>query len=176
MSACAGSTGRAIFDAIADHGVTHLCGAPIVMGMLVNAPDEQRRAIAQGAQMMTAGAAPPAAVIERHGAHGLRAHPCLRPDRGLRPATWSAPGRRSGTRCRSRSAPLQGAAGRAAIAVLEGLMVADPATLKPVPRDGATIGEIMHARQRGHEGLPEEPDRHRRRPSRAAGSTPATSA
>ena len=37
MSACAGSRPRAIFDAIAAHGVTHLCGAPIVLNMLVNA-------------------------------------------------------------------------------------------------------------------------------------------
>ena len=54
-----------MYDAIADHGVTHLCGAPIVMGMLVNAPEDQRRDIPTGIKMMTAGAAPPAAVIEK---------------------------------------------------------------------------------------------------------------
>jgi fatty-acyl-CoA synthase len=56
---------KPIYDAMADHGVTHLCGAPIIMGMLVNAPDNQKRELPRGIRMMTAGAAPPAAVIEK---------------------------------------------------------------------------------------------------------------
>jgi fatty-acyl-CoA synthase len=56
---------KAIYDAIADEGVTHMCGAPIVMGLIANAPADQRRDIPRGVRMMTAGAAPPAAVIER---------------------------------------------------------------------------------------------------------------
>jgi fatty-acyl-CoA synthase len=58
-------TAKAMYDAIADHKVTHMCGAPIVMGMLVNAPPESRREIPRGVQVMTAGAAPPAAIIEK---------------------------------------------------------------------------------------------------------------
>ncbi len=54
-----------IFAAIAEHGVTHLCGAPIVMNMLVNAPAELRQGLGKRPiRIMTAGAAPPAAVIE----------------------------------------------------------------------------------------------------------------
>ena len=55
---------KQINDAIADHGVTHMCGAPVVMNMLLNAPPEAQRNWNQSLSMMTAGAAPPAAVIE----------------------------------------------------------------------------------------------------------------
>ena len=54
-----------IFAAIAEHGVTHLCGAPIVMGMLVNAPEAERPSFAHTVRMMTAASAPPAAVLEK---------------------------------------------------------------------------------------------------------------
>ncbi|MGE5201211.1 MAG: AMP-binding protein, partial [Acidobacteriota bacterium] len=55
---------KPIYAALADHGVTHLCGAPIVMNMLLNAPAADRRELPRAVSMMTAGAAPPAAVIE----------------------------------------------------------------------------------------------------------------
>src|SRR5216683_240055 len=55
---------KPIFDAIADRGITHLCGAPIVMNMLLNAPPEARRQLPRKVELMTAGSAPPAAVIE----------------------------------------------------------------------------------------------------------------
>ena len=61
-----------IFAALADEGVTHLCGAPIVMNMLLNAPAEVKRAIDRPLAMMTAGAAPPAAVIEGIEGMGFR--------------------------------------------------------------------------------------------------------
>ena len=53
-----------MYDAFADHGVTHLCGAPIVMGLLVNAPAGERREFPQPVKMMTAAAPPPAKVLE----------------------------------------------------------------------------------------------------------------
>src|SRR5690606_246913 len=55
---------KAIYDAIAEHGVTHLCGAPVVMNLLLNAPAAERRSFDRTIELMTAGAAPPAAVIE----------------------------------------------------------------------------------------------------------------
>jgi len=58
-------TPQGMYDAFADHGVTHMCGAPIVMGMLINAPDDVRHKLPRRVQVMTAGAAPPAAVIEK---------------------------------------------------------------------------------------------------------------
>ena len=61
----------AIYQAIAEHQVSHLCGAPIVMNLIANAPEEARRPFAQRVQAMTGGAAPPAAVLERMTALGI---------------------------------------------------------------------------------------------------------
>src|SRR5690606_41534181 len=54
---------RAMYAALADHGVTHLCGAPIVMATLLNAPDEEQRAFQQKGSFFTAAAPPPEAVL-----------------------------------------------------------------------------------------------------------------
>ena len=48
--ACAAWTPKAIFDAIRQHGVTHYCGAPIVHGLLVNAPDAMKAGVPPGAR------------------------------------------------------------------------------------------------------------------------------
>jgi fatty-acyl-CoA synthase len=129
-----------IYSLIAAHGVSHMCGAPVVMGMLLNAAE--RRASRQSVRMMTAGAAPPAAVIEgmeRLGfdithVYGLTevygpVTVCVRQDE------WSSLPQAEQARLLAR----QGVA----YPVLDGLMVADPETLRPVPADGETIGEIM---------------------------------
>ena len=55
---------KAALDAIRDHHVTHMCGAPIVYSMLINAPEELRRGIDHRMAGQIAGAAPPAAIIE----------------------------------------------------------------------------------------------------------------
>ena len=65
----------AIFAAIAEHGVTHLSGAPVVMNMLLNAPAEEKRAIERKIEMMTAGAGPPGAGSEGMGTGGFRLTP-----------------------------------------------------------------------------------------------------
>jgi fatty-acyl-CoA synthase len=131
----------AILDAIAHEGVTHLCGAPIVVNMLANArewPDLGGRTL----KMMTAAAPPPAAVIaaiERRGVEITHAY-------GLTevygPVTvcafqeeWSALPAEERARLKSR----QGVP----YVSLDGLMVADPATLAPVPKDGSTMGEVF---------------------------------
>ncbi len=132
----------AIFQAIADHGVTHLCGAPIVMGLLVNTPAEERPSWPQPVSMMTAGAAPPAAVIGAMEAMGISVThvygltevygPCVvcswHPE-------WDA-------LSDDEKAVLKARQG-VNYEVQEDLMVADPDTLEPVPSDGETIGEIM---------------------------------
>ena len=137
-----------IFAALAEQGVTHLCGAPIVMGMLVNAPESGAPAVrAEGADddrgLRAAGGGAGA-----HGGAGDRGHPCLRPDRGLRAGhrlrLAGGVGPSSTPTHRSRMLARQGVP----YPVLEGLDVMDPATMMPVPRDGATIGEIM---MRGHD-------------------------
>jgi len=135
-------TPKGMYDAFADHGVTHMCGAPIVMGMLINAPDDVRRKPAQRVQVMTAGAAPPAAVIEKMQTLGFQVTHVYGLTEVYGPVTvcawhdeWDALPITEQAVYKSR----QGVA----YVTLEGLMVADPATLKPVAHDGATMGEIF---------------------------------
>jgi fatty-acyl-CoA synthase len=132
----------AIYEAIAREGVTHLCGAPVVMNMLLNAGPALRRSLDRRIEMMTAGAAPPAAVIE--GMEGLGFH--IAHVYGLTevygPAVvcaWHDEWDELPSADRARLKARQGVT----YPVLEGLMVADPASLAPVPADGATMGEIF---------------------------------
>ena len=136
-----------IFAALAEHGVTHLCGAPIVMGMLVNAPEAARRPFAQKVRMMTAASAPPAAILERMEALGIEVTHVYGLTEVYGPATvcaWQEDWAALDAEGRSEKLARQGVP----YPVLEGLEVMTPATMTPVPRDGATIGEIM---MRGHD-------------------------
>ena len=132
----------AIFDAIARHKVTHLCGAPIVMGLLVNAPAEARRPFEHRVEMMTAAAAPPASVLAAMEKLGIEVTHVYGLTEVYGPAVvcawkpeWDAlsPEERAGLKAR------QGVA----YSLQEDLMVADAETLEPVPSDGETVGEIM---------------------------------
>jgi fatty-acyl-CoA synthase len=132
----------AIFDAIARHGVTHLCGAPIVMSMLVNTPPDVRPAWSQPVRMMTAGAAPPAAVIEGMEAMGVDITHVYGLTETYGPCMVSA------WRPEWDALPIAEKAARKArqgvtYEVQEAVMVADPATMEPVPADGETMGEIF---------------------------------
>jgi fatty-acyl-CoA synthase len=132
----------AIFQAIAREGITHLCGAPVVMNMLLNAAPGVKRLLERRVEMMTAGAAPPAAVIE--GMEGLGFH--ITHVYGLTevygPAVvcgWHDEWDQLPAAERARLKARQGVA----YPVLDDLMVADPASLAPVPADGTTMGEIF---------------------------------
>jgi fatty-acyl-CoA synthase len=133
----------AIYAALAEHGVSHLCGAPVVMNLLLNAPPEARRDLGGRAiHMMTAGAAPPAAVIEGMEAMGFRITHVYGLTEVYGPVTvcdwheeWDA-------RPAAERAQLKARQG-VRYPVLEGLMVADAKTLAPVPPDGATMGEVF---------------------------------
>jgi len=133
----------AIFTAIAQEKVTHLCGAPIVVNLLLNAPDEQRRDFGgRTIAMMTAGSAPPAAVLQGIEAMGFAMTHVYGLTEVYGPVTvcewhsnWDALGDEERASLKAR----QGVR----YPVLEGLMVADPQTLEPVPRDGQTMGEIF---------------------------------
>ncbi len=137
----------AIYAAIADHKVTHLCGAPVVMGMLINATPQQRRDFDHKVEMMTAASPPPAAVLQHMAELGIRVTHVYGLTESYGPATvcawqeaWDALPLTEQARLKAR----QGVC----YPVLEGLEVMDPETMTPVPRDGATIGEIM---MRGHD-------------------------
>jgi fatty-acyl-CoA synthase len=132
----------AIYEAIAREGVTHLCGAPVVMNMLLNEGPELKRSLDRRIEMMTAGAAPPAAVIE--GMEGLGFH--ITHVYGLTesygPAVVCAWHDEWDERPAAERARLKARQG-VTYPVLEGLTVADPASLAQVPADGATMGEIF---------------------------------
>ena len=133
---------QAIFRAIENHGVTHLCGAPIVMGLMINAPEDTRPKTDHRVSMMTAGAAPPAAVIGKMEAMGFDVCHVYGLTEVYGPAVvcawkpeWDALPEDERARLKSRQGvPYE---------LQEDMIVADPATCAPVPSDGQTIGEIM---------------------------------
>jgi fatty-acyl-CoA synthase len=133
---------KAVLDAIRDHGVTHLCGAPIVYSMLINAPAELLTGFSHRIAGQVAGAAPPAAIIEGAEWIGIDLTHVYGLTEVYGPASvcskqsdWAAipidqraeRNGRQGVRT-----PLQ-----------EALTVLDPDTMLPVPWDGETMGEIM---------------------------------
>ena len=133
---------KAIFDAIRHHGVTHYCGAPIVHGLLVNAPDEMKKGVPAGVKCMVAGAAPPASMIEGMEQMGVD----LTLVYGLTEVYGPA------TVCAKHAAWDELDIGeRARLNARQGVRyhlqrdarVLDPMTMQPVPMDGETMGEIM---------------------------------
>ncbi|MBT5416102.1 MAG: acyl-CoA synthetase [Rhodospirillaceae bacterium] len=133
---------KAIYDAVADHGVTHMCGAPIVLGMIVNAKESERRTFDHTVEVMTAAAPPPPSILEAIEPRGFHVTHVYGLTEVYGPATvcawheeWDAlpPSRQAAKKSR------QGVR----YPVMEDLMVADPATMIPVPMDGETIGEVM---------------------------------
>jgi len=132
-----------IFDAIAKHAVTHFCGAPVVLNTLLAADDALKGQVRHPVRVMTAGAPPPAAVIEGMEAMGTEVTHVYGLTETYGPVTlcaWQADlwgGKRADERATLKSR--QGVRGQ----MLEGLMVADPETLAPVPKDGETMGEVF---------------------------------
>src|SRR4051794_31937594 len=132
----------AIYEAIACEGVTHLCAAPVVMNMLLNAGAGLKRSLDRRIEIMTAGAPPPAAVIEGMEALGFHITHVYGLTEVYGPAVICAwhdewDGLPAATRARLKAR--QGVT----YPVLEDLTVADPTTLAPVAPDGAAMGEIL---------------------------------
>jgi fatty-acyl-CoA synthase len=132
----------AIFDAIREHKVNHFCGAPIVLNTLINAPDELKQGIHQEVKVMTAGAAPPAAVIEGMELMGFRVTHVYGLTETYGPCVVCAWHDEWDELPIEKKAALKARQG-VRYPMLDGLMVANPTTLEPVPRDGKTIGEIF---------------------------------
>ena len=132
----------AIFDAIAAHGVTHLCGAPIVLNMLVHAPDSAKRRFDHVVEAATGGAPPPSAVIEAMERMGFHVTHLYGLTESYGPSTvcafqeeWEGLplGERVGLMARQGVPYL----------TLDAQRVADPETMRDVPSDGQTIGELL---------------------------------
>jgi fatty-acyl-CoA synthase len=133
---------KPIFEAIAAERVTHMCGAPIVMTMLVHAKDAERKPLPHKVRVMTAGAAPPASVIEAMETQGFDVTHVYGLTEVLGPnviCAWHKEWDALPVAERARMKARQGVRYQ----VEDGLMVADPQTLAPVPADGATMGEVM---------------------------------
>ena len=133
---------EAVLSAISEHGVTHFCGAPIVLNSLLNAPEEHRRKLQHSVKAMTAGAAPPAAVIAGVEAMGIEVTHVYGLTETYGPSTVCAWHREWDAEPEEQRAQLKARQG-VRYQVLEGLMVADPDPLEPVPRDGKTMGEVF---------------------------------
>ena len=131
-----------IFPAIAEHRVTHLCGAPIVLNLLVHAPEAVKRRFEHRVEVATGGAAPPSAIIEAMEKMGFNVTHLYGLTESYGPATlcaWQDDWDGLALTERARLMARQGVR----YPTLAGLMVADPATHAPVPRDGETLGEVM---------------------------------
>ena len=133
---------KPMYDMIADHGVTHLCGAPIVMSTLLNAPDHDKRAFPQTVNFNTAAAPPPEAVLAGMADAGFAVTHLYGLTETYGPATvnewhgaWDALDKVARTAKKAR----QGVR----YASLEGLTVMDPETMIETPADGETLGEVM---------------------------------
>jgi len=141
---CRDISARAIYAAIADERVTHFGGAPIVLGLLVNAKPEERRDFDHVVQVFTAGAPPPAAVlarIEPLGFNIIQTYGLTETYGHVTECLWRAED--WNTLPQEDRASIKARTG-VAMPMMEDITVLDPATMQPVPRDGATLGEIMH--------------------------------
>ena len=131
-----------IFAAIAEHGVTHLSGAPIVLNMLVHAPEAVKRRFDHIVEASTGGAAPPSPVIEAMERMGFRVTHLYGLTESYGPTTVCA------WQEEWDGLPLPERAGKMArqgvqTMTLDRQRVVDPDTMRDVPADGDTIGEVV---------------------------------
>ncbi|MDP6730896.1 MAG: AMP-binding protein, partial [SAR324 cluster bacterium] len=131
-----------IYDSIVKHGVTHLCGAPIVMGMIANAEDQDKRVLSDQVQIMTAAAPPPPPVIARMEEMGFQVTHVYGLTETYGPSVVSAWQEEWNELSPKDQALKKGRQG-VNYPGLEGLMVADSETLEEVPSDGETLGEVF---------------------------------
>jgi fatty-acyl-CoA synthase len=133
---------RSIFDSLVENDVTHMCGAPIIMQFIIGASDQERRPLPRRVEFMTAAAPPPAAVLEALEKDNFRVTHVYGLTEVYGPATicawdedWNS--LESGERARLKAR--QGVRYAAA----DSVTVMDPLSMKEVPRDANTMGEVM---------------------------------
>ena len=133
---------KRIFDLIAEHAVTHMCGAPIVLNTLVHAPADAKRPLPTRPHVMTGGAAPPSAIIRNMEAMGFEVLHAYGTTESYGPSTtctpmpeWAElPPEERYTNMARQGVPH---------VLIDDMIVADADSLEVLPRDGATLGEIM---------------------------------
>jgi fatty-acyl-CoA synthase len=133
---------KAIWAALDDHKVTHLCGAPIVMSTILNAPEEEKRKLTQQVEFFTAAAPAPEAVLAAMAEAGFNVTHLYGLTETYGPAVvndWKEEWQALAGPQRAQKKARQGVRYHA----LEDLTVMDPETMTPVPPDGQTMGEVM---------------------------------
>ena len=131
-----------VFQLIARHGVTHMCGAPTVLTLLIQTPPEQRTSFGRVVEIQTGGSSPPAKVIRAMSEMGFRVTHLYGLTEVHGPSTLCAPQEAwEALEIGERAEKIARQGVR--YPTLDGQMVADPKTLRPVPADGRTIGEVM---------------------------------
>lgn len=131
-----------IYSAIDTHKVTHFCGAPIVLNFIVNASAAEKKPLPGEIHVMTAGAAPPAAILNAMAEQGFKVTHTYGLTETYGPAVFNAYQESWDGMSNAELAEIRIRQG-VRYNVLEDLDVIDPDTMQPVPRDGETIGEIM---------------------------------
>jgi 3-(methylthio)propionyl---CoA ligase len=132
----------AVWNALANNKITHLCGAPIVMATILNAPDEIKRELSQTVEFMTAAAPPPEPVLAAMRAAGFNVTHLYGLTETYGPAVvneWKGEWDALDNAGQAHKKARQGVR----YVSLEDLNVIEPATMTPVPADGETLGEVM---------------------------------
>ena len=133
---------KEIYNAIAEHKINHFCGAPIVLGMVVNAAKKEIKPFDYVVEVMTAGAPPPAAILQSISEAGFRVTHAYGLTETYGPATvcaWQG----AWDELQDHEKAAMNARQGVNYAVLDKLDVIDPVTMQPVPPDGETMGEVM---------------------------------
>ena len=134
--------GPAMWALMAEHGVTHMCGAPVVMATLLDTPEAGKRVLRHQVQFVVAGAPPPEAVLAAMQAAGFAVLHVYGLTECYGPAVvneWNTAWDALPAPDQAKLMARQGVRYQA----LEALAVLDPESLQPVPADGATMGEVM---------------------------------
>ncbi|MFB3089413.1 MAG: acyl-CoA synthetase [Acidiferrobacterales bacterium] len=130
-----------VFASIAANGVTHMCGAPIVLNALINAPEDAKKTFPQVVEAVTGGAAPPSTVISKMEAMGFHVIHLYGLTESFGPATLCAWQDDWDTLDKAKQADMVARQG-VGYSTLEDVRVVNRETRSDVPTDGQVIGEI----------------------------------
>jgi len=131
-----------MYELMSKHGVTHMCGAPIVMSTMLAASEAERKPLSATVDFITAGAPPPAAVLGQMKTAGFNVTHVYGLTEVYGPAVVNEWNTKWDALPDDEQAALKSRQGVRYLA-LESLDVLDPDTMQPVPSDGETLGEVM---------------------------------